>query len=560
MSTVTDYDNLTPPDLPQRDQDGVIDVSQMQNGSLIIYLLPYQYEKRFDRITVCVADNIWSETYVITEDIIPDFITFSIPFTKIPDGEYSVIYVACDLLENKNTSQATWVKIINSTAQCGALHVMGARGKYGTERHAETGIWSRTLIALDKNSRKPVVAQWRYQDDTDWLSGERFLDTSPWRPLQVSAADKVVTINPVNISGNNLAFLALRDDGRIVCGRQGENVPPAVSKLDDIVSIASSYAGGFSVLRKNSTVVVWDNDNTVLATQTDVARLFSTELVFAALCKDGSVVAWGEASYGGSVPAEISKLKDITQLAGTELAFAALRKNNSVVAWGNGDFGGNVPSDISELSDIKQLFADTDTFVALRANGSVVAWGFGVIIPPDISNLTDIIRVVGNEHRDINNGDCAFAALRKDGGVVAWGNGDSGGSVPSGISELRDIIDIIGVGDSFLALRSNGTIVQWGRGSLPDEVINMNDIVQIACSSNCDVFAVLRASGQVYSWGMSDDRWRAITHARAIYCNGNAFVALTEDGQVITWGDENNEGGGSAVQVELAHQVSYQRN
>lgn len=566
MSTATDYDNLTPPDLPQMDQDGVIDVSQMQNGSLIIYLLPYKYEKRFDKITVCVDDNIWSETYIITEEIIPDFITFSIPFTKIPDGEHSVIYVAYDFFKNKNTSQPVLFKVINSTAQCGDLHVMGARGKYGTERYAETGIWSRTLIALDKNSRKPVVAQWRYQGDTDWLSGERFLDTSPWRPLQVSAADKVVTINPVNISGTAFSFAARCDNGSVVCWGapdSGGNTPLAVSQLTDIVAVASSDNGNFFALRENGTVMDWGfnyNYNTGLAKLTDIARLFSNETAVAAMRKDSSVTAVGNTSDGGSVPAEISKLVDIVQVVDTEYSFAALRKNNRVVAWGSADHGGNVPPAISNMDDIDQLFAGRTAIVALRANNSVVAWGQGngASIPPAIAGQTDIVRVVANDSYQIYND--AFVALRKDGSVVAWGDVNYGGNVPSGIRELNDIIDIIGCINSFLALRSNGTIVQWGKGSLPDEVANMRDIVQVACPSICGtIFAVLRASGQVYSWGGPEPQ-NEITNARAIYCNGNAFAALTEDGQVITWGKKDSGGDSSAVQAELAHQVSYQRN
>lgn len=560
MSTVTSHDIIKPPLLPQIDAQGVIDISQMQNDSLIIYVNQYSDEKNGDRVVVCVGDTIRSGIYFITESV-PDFIVLNIPFTKIPAGKYSVTYMVYDFLHNVSISQPATVTIINPEAQCGTLYVMGARGKYGTERYAQTGIWSRTLIALDKESRTPVSARWRYEGDQDGPVGERFLDISPWRPLHVSTGSEEVTLNPVNISGNSSAFAALRTNGSVVCwgaADTGGNAPPAVSELSDIVAIATT-SGDFSALRANGGVACWGHDP-VAVDQSDIVRLFSNDRAFVAAGKDGGVMAWGDAGNGGSVPAEISKLRDITQVVGTIYAFAALRKNNSVVAWGDDDSGGSIPPAISNMNDIVQLFSGSNAVVALRANGSVVAWGrgAGASIPPAVSELTDIVRVVSNANFYPANS--AFVALRKDGSVVAWGDSDNGASIPADIRELKDIIDVIGIGDSFLALRHNGSIAQWGMRSLPDEVMDMRDIVQIINPANCGTFSVLRASGQVYSWGGPGGPRSPIVNARAIYCNGNAFAALTEDGQVISWGNREYGGDSSAVQPELAHQVSYQRN
>ncbi|WP_434526665.1 hypothetical protein [Photorhabdus asymbiotica] len=46
-----------------------------------------------------------------------------------------------------------------------------------------------------------------------------------------------------------------------------------------------------------------------------------------------SVVAWGNPSSGSSIPLEIARLQDIVSLSASKNAFAALRRNGQIVAW-----------------------------------------------------------------------------------------------------------------------------------------------------------------------------------------------------------------------------------
>ena len=113
----------------------------------------------------------------------------------------------------------------------------------------------------------------------------------------------------------------------------------------------------------------------------DVTQVFSTRFAFAALRADGSVVTWGDSTYGGdssAVASQINGTIDVTQVFSTEDAFAALRADGSVVTWGELAIGGDssaVASQIDGTIDVTQVFSTGTAFAALRADGSVVTWG-----------------------------------------------------------------------------------------------------------------------------------------------------------------------------------------
>ena len=145
-----------------------------------------------------------------------------------------------------------------------------------------------------------------------------------------------------------------------------------------------------------------------------VSQIFSTDGAFAALKNDGSVVTWGAPESGGGSciysysPGDCRSGKDhycksiaskltsgVEQIFSTDLAFAALKNDGSVVTWGNAHSGGNasVPvvtstswcssshsysSMASQLtSGVSKIFSGTETFVALKEDGTVVTWGPG---------------------------------------------------------------------------------------------------------------------------------------------------------------------------------------
>ena len=91
--------------------------------------------------------------------------------------------------------------------------------------------------------------------------------------------------------------------------------------------------------------------------------------------KDGSVVAWGQANYGGNISAVQCHLVDVIKLQCTDFAFAAILSNGSVVTWGSPNHGGDSSAVKEQLKDVQQIQSTNSAFAAILADGSVVTWG-----------------------------------------------------------------------------------------------------------------------------------------------------------------------------------------
>ena len=72
----------------------------------------------------------------------------------------------------------------------------------------------------------------------------------------------------------------------------------------------------------------------------NVQQIQASDAAFAAVLGDGSVVAWGRASYGVDSRSVQDQLKE---------AFAAILGDGSVVAWGSADSGGDSSSAQGQL-------------------------------------------------------------------------------------------------------------------------------------------------------------------------------------------------------------------
>ncbi len=91
----------------------------------------------------------------------------------------------------------------------------------------------------------------------------------------------------------------------------------------------------------------------------------------AALKFDGTVVAWGDADYGGDATGV--DLSNVVRVFSTTYAFAALKSDQSVVAWGDADYGGDA-SEV-DLTNVVSVFSTDGAFAALKSDKTVVAWG-----------------------------------------------------------------------------------------------------------------------------------------------------------------------------------------
>jgi alpha-tubulin suppressor-like RCC1 family protein len=105
-----------------------------------------------------------------------------------------------------------------------------------------------------------------------------------------------------------------------------------------------------------------------------------------ALLSDGTVVGWGNNSFGQASPP--SNLSNVVAITAGDLHSAALCSNGTVVVWGDDTFGQtNVPAG---LSNVVAIAAGDFHTLALLSNGTVVGWGddtFGQVVVPSSATI-----------------------------------------------------------------------------------------------------------------------------------------------------------------------------
>ncbi|MCX6924978.1 MAG: hypothetical protein NT154_17450, partial [Verrucomicrobia bacterium] len=104
-------------------------------------------------------------------------------------------------------------------------------------------------------------------------------------------------------------------------------------------------------MRSDHTVVAWGLTGTVPAAATNVVVIAGGWWHSLALRADGSVIAWGDNSYGQcAVPVSAT---NVVRIAAGYYHNLALRADGAVVAWGTGTWGvTNVPAGLRNVSGI----------------------------------------------------------------------------------------------------------------------------------------------------------------------------------------------------------------
>lgn len=280
----------------------------------------------------------------------------------------------------------------------------------------------------------------------------------------------------------------------------------------------------------------------------------------AVLKKDGTVVAWGQSAYGGTVPAGLTGVKS---LFSTSSAFAALKTDGTVVCWGMYDLGGTVPAG---LSDVKTIYSNNGAFAALKTDGSVVCWGIdfcggtakrfakGEASGEDVtSSLTNS----NNPVIDIYSTRLTFLAIRMNGAVL-WGlfNHSLDLHVPNyylnGTASTDPIVynkPVIHIATSlengYTGIFEDGTIGIWGTdGKTNSETttllsnINTTNWTVVDVVASSESFVVLTSTGKLFGWGDTDEIEYIPTTSdfKAIFSNKGSYVGLKTNNEVVAWG------------------------
>lgn len=538
---------------------------------------------RGDRVTVLVQSELpagnFNRTIVVTAGDEGKALDVSVPYATINASNRTTIKLEYTLQrssggpEERSPSNSYFV---NRVIGSGNLRIFGARYGASTYRASST---SRVLSAFNAQSLQPILAEWRYLDEPTWTAGTTWMDKQPWKALRVRTQTDEVQLNPANIIGNGIdaavngsaAFVALRNErsggDRDIVGwgsiAYGAVIPQTLVGRDDIAEVSCTRSA-YAARTTDGTVVCWGQageGGTMPKGETgNFVEVRSNARAFVGRKADGRLIGWGVGPEGATIPPGILKLTDFTAVYGAGSAFAAQRADGSLVAWGSAANGGNLPNNIAELKDIYYVKGNFAAFAARRTNNSVVAWGntgYGGTVPAPIDQYTDIVTLEGATAQ-------AFSALRATGQVVAWGARSHGGSVPEEIAALTDIVEVTSTWHAFCARRRNGAVVAWGNanngGNVPKAVADLRNVIQVTGSAWA--FAALCSDGTVAVWGRSEaggDISRVsdqLKHVRAVYANSNGFAALTSDGRVVTWGQPQGGGDSAAVQAALRNKVT----
>lgn len=179
----------------------------------------------------------------------------------------------------------------------------------------------------------------------------------------------------------------------------------------------------------------------------NVAQVFAGPYVNAALLPDGTVYTWGsnfsgelgyetEETWHG-IPTKVPGLTNVKQMACGEEHMAALLNDGTVMTWGDNSYGqlgfGDTvsfrytPKLVPGLSNVKQIAAGENYTLALLEDGTVKAWGlndygqvgigsfdyYEVYEPTTIPELHNVTKITAGPE--------SAAVLLEDGTVWTWG-------------------------------------------------------------------------------------------------------------------------------------------
>lgn len=240
------------------------------------------------------------------------------------------------------------------------------------------------------------------------------------------------------------------------------NYPTKVAFNDQAIAIIYSESPSSSeTYTKNGSIAIGGAsdhgglDSTIDFNSNSAKRLYeniyTTQKAFAALNKDGSIVSWGDADFGGTgAPTGTGYSK----IYSTNSAFAALKSDGSISVWGDSSNGGsNAPTG----TGFTKIFSTATAFAAIKSDGSVSVWGDSNNGGSGAPTGTGFTKIFSNE--------TTFVGLNTDGSVTAWGGGANSEFGASGAPTTSDILTIIPSQYAFTAIKTDGSVVTWGDDS-----------------------------------------------------------------------------------------------
>lgn len=197
-----------------------------------------------------------------------------------------------------------------------------------------------------------------------------------------STTQNLINVKKVYSARNSYA--ALHYDGTVTCWGNSTYGGDS-SNVDNLVEIIDIFTTGYAycALNKDKSIVATWGHNSYGAsiTQsssglfdiddlTNIKNIYATENQFIVENYSNTVYTWG--GRGQHI------YNDISLVAHNNNAWALIKTDGTVVAGGNGTYGGSIPTDKQPLlTNVVQIYATDYTFTALKDDNSIVWWGVG---------------------------------------------------------------------------------------------------------------------------------------------------------------------------------------
>lgn len=252
---------------------------------------------------------------------------------------------------------------------------------------------------------------------------------------------------------------------------------------------------------------------------------------FLALRDDGSVVAWGPASYGETtVP--VAAQSGVVAVAAGHYFSLALKPDGSVLAWGQ-YASSSLAVPAAAQSGVVAIAGGSGHALALKTDGSVVSWGSFSQSSVPVAAQSGVVAIAAGANHSL--------ALKADGSVVAWGS-----TAAAPVGAQSGVVAIAAQAGYSVAVKADGSLVCWGTPpSAGFPSAGVAPVVGVAASTNH--LATLRADGGVQVW-TSNNYPQLLTipdstrGAVALTMGDNVAAALMPDGRVVTWGAAGDAG------------------
>ena len=318
----------------------------------------------------------------------------------------------------------------------------------------------------------------------------------------------------------------------------------------------------FAAVMRDGSVSAWGQPlfggtvNTEKATwqlgQNETTRLYAGHSAFAAVSEEGALAAWGYPEYGG----DLSRLssfftsQQVTSVVASKQAFAALTASGSVRAWGTAADGGDSATVNGYLVGVDTIYSADQAFAAVAGAGRrIVAWGsegYG----GSTSTVAALVSESGTRtFHSVVATRGAFAALGSDGRVIVWGARDAGGDAHTVAARLAaGVRSVAATRSAFAAVVGGGGLLDShdGTSSEASEIVAWEDAAYFGCPCGGDASAVNEELRKPVGGSGSGSAPRYRTVAKVVAAD-RAFAALLSDGSVLAWG--RAEGGGDAATV-----------